>query len=77
MLLHFTYYRVPNYDANYGGGVQINELLGPFKVLEGVRVTSEGTKRRTVRSVTKSSSCMTTRHLMLPGRPLHHWLLWA
>lgn len=58
------------------------ELIGPFWVCEGVKMTSEKyvefltdhfcTKRRTMLSMTKSSSAM--HHVMLLGIPLPHWL---
>ncbi len=69
-------------------GIMGRELVGPFRVPEGVKMTLvkyieflttffHGTKRRTVTSTAKSSSCMTMHHLTLQRIPLCHWLLWS
>ncbi len=73
----------------FWAGIMGRELVGPLgslKVWKWPRQSISsfwlttffnGTKRRTVPSAAKSSSCMTMHHLMLQRIPLCHWLLWA
>ncbi len=73
----------------FWAGIMGRELVGPFRVPGGVKMTSAKYiefltdhflpwyKKKNVPSAAKSSSCMTMHHLTLQRIPLCHWLLWA